>query len=89
MTLVEPAVPNGTPAISTTRSPPCAIRWRKAIRLPFSTISSKLWTSREWTGWTPHSSPIRRAVVSDGLIASSGTAGRSRAMRRAVEPELV
>ena len=33
--------------------------------------------------------PSRRAVVSEAVIASSGTAGRSRAMRRAVEPELV
>ena len=33
MTLVDPAVPNGTPAITTIRSPPSAIRCRSAIRL--------------------------------------------------------
>ena len=27
------------------------------MRLPFSTISSKLETSRVWTAWTPHSRP--------------------------------
>ena len=59
------------------------------MRLAFSTISSKLETSREWTACTPHNRPIRRAVCCDGLIASSGTGGRSRAMRRAVAPELV
>ena len=36
--------------------------WRSAMRLAFSTISSKLETSREWTAWTPHNRPIRRAV---------------------------
>ena len=33
--------------------------------------------------------PSRRAVLSDGVSTSSGTVGRSRATRRAVEPELV
>ncbi len=59
------------------------------MRLAFSTISSKLATSREWTACTPHNRPSRRAVWSEALIASNGTGGRSRAMRRAVEPELV
>ena len=59
------------------------------MRLPLATISSKLVTSRVCTAWTPHSSPIRRAVIIDALIASSGTEGRSRAIRRAVAPELV
>ena len=59
------------------------------MRLALPTISSKLETSRVWTAWTPHSRPSRRAVVSDALIASIGTGGRSRAIRRAVEPELV
>ena len=51
--------------------------------------SSKFVTSRVWTAWTPHNRPSRRAVVSDAVIAITGTAGRSRAMRRAVDPELV
>ena len=33
--------------------------------------------------------PSRRAVFSEGVSTSSGTVGRSRATRRAVEPELV
>ena len=49
-TLVEPAVPNGMPAISTSGRRPWRCWWRSAMRLPFSTISSKLDTSREWTG---------------------------------------
>ena len=72
-----------------TRSPPLASWCRSAIRFAFSTISSKLETSRVWTAWTPHSSPRRREVWSDALIASSGTGGRSRAIRRAVDPDLL
>jgi hypothetical protein len=32
---------------------------------------------------------MRRDVIGDGLIARIGTAGRSRARRRAVEPDLL
>ena len=32
---------------------------------------------------------MRRDVTCDGLIARIGTGGRSRAMRRAVEPDLL
>ena len=88
MTLVEPAVPNGTPAISTSRSPPLAMRWRSAMRLPLATISSKLDTSREWTGWTPHKQahPARRRQRRAhrqqrhrGPLAGDPPGGRARA----------
>jgi hypothetical protein len=32
---------------------------------------------------------MRRAVLADGVRTSNGTDGRSRAMRRAVEPDMV
>ena len=59
------------------------------MRLAFSTISSKLDTSRgvDRVHAPQQAQPPRG--VSDALIASSGTGGRSRAIRRAVEPELV
>ena len=37
----------------------------------------------------PQSRPSRRAVSRSGVSTRIGTLGRSRAMRRAVEPELV
>ena len=85
----SPASPNGTPAVTMIRSPPLARPWRSAIRFALPTISSKLATSRVRTACAPHSRPSRRAVFSDGVSTSSGTVGRSRATRRAVEPELV
>ena len=45
----SPPSPNGIPAMMMTRSPPWAMPWRSAMRLAFSTISSKLETSRVWT----------------------------------------
>ena len=83
ITLVDPAVPNGTPAIRTSRSPPLASWWRSAMRLAFSTISSKLDTSRVCTAWTPHSRPMpprrvqRRAHRQQS--APAGARGRSAA----------
>ena len=37
----------------------------------------------------PHSSPKRRAVSGAGVSTRMGTDGRSRATRRAVEPDVV
>ena len=88
-TLVDPGVPNGTPAIRMTRSPALAIPWRSAVRFDLATISSNEVTSRVWTAWVPHSSPSRRAVSICGVRTRIGTDGRSRAIRRAVDPELV
>ena len=39
-TLVEPGVPNGTPAMMMIRPPACPRWYRNAIRLPLATISS-------------------------------------------------
>src|SRR5688572_10182981 len=89
MTLVDPGVPNGTPAMMTMRWPAAATPWRNAILLALATISSKLAISRVRTAWAPHNRPSRRAVLSDGVSTSKGTAGRSRATRRAVDPEAV
>ena len=69
----SPAVPNGTPAMITIRSPASARPWRSAMRLALPTISSKLPTSRVWTACTPHSRPSRRAAFMLAVIASIGT----------------
>jgi len=44
---------------------------------------------RDWVSRGSAGRPMRRAVISDALIARIGTGGRSRAIRRAVAPELV
>jgi hypothetical protein len=59
------------------------------MRLALPTISSKLATSRVRTACAPHKSPMRRAVLVEGVSTSSGTDGRSRAIRRAVDPDMV
>ena len=73
-----------------TRSLPWAMPWRSAMRLALSTISSKL---VDVAGVdrvdAPQQRPAAAPSVSDALIARIGTVGRSRAIRRAVEPELV
>jgi hypothetical protein len=87
--LVEPGVRNGTPASTITRSPAFAMPWRSAMRFDLATMSSNDSTSRVWTACVPHNRPRRRAVSWLGVSTSSGTEGRSRAIRRAVEPEVV
>ena len=57
------------------------------MRLPLATISSKLPISLVVTAKAPHSSPSLRAVALDAVSTKTGTAGRSREMRRAVEPD--
>ena len=89
MTLVEPTVPKGTPAMTMIRSLAPAIWWRSAMRLALATISSKLVTSRVVTAWTPQTRPRRRETLLLAVITSSGTGPRSRAIRRAVEPDEV
>ena len=59
------------------------------MRLALPTISSKSATSRVRTACAPHSSPSPRAVAARGVSTMSGTDGRSREIRRAVEPESV
>src|ERR1700680_1985916 len=88
-TLVEPGVPNGTPAVITTRWPGPAISSRWATRTAFCTMSLKFLMSARWTQWAPHKSARRRAGPMCGVTAGIGAAGRSRAARIAVAPELV
>src|SRR5690554_8233984 len=59
------------------------------MRLDLATISSKLLTSRVTTACAPHNNPMRRAVWRSGVSTNNGTEGRSRAIRRAVDPDLV
>src|ERR1051326_7680434 len=87
--LVEPGVPNGTPAVMTTRCPGPAISSRCAVRTAFCTMSVKLVMSARCTQCAPHSNARRRAVLRFGVNARIGDAGRSRAARKAVAPELV
>ena len=88
-TLVEPAVPNGMPAMIITRSPPSASWWRSAMRLA---LLDHLLEARDVARVdrvdAPQQAQPPRRVDCDALIASIGTGGRSRAIRRAVEPEL-
>src|SRR5260370_1885491 len=88
-TLVEPGVPNGTPAVMTTRWPEPAISSRWAGRTAFCTMSLKFLISGRWTQCAPHNRASRLAVARFGVSARIGTDGRSRAAREAVAPELV
>ena len=54
-----------------------------------STMSSWFRASSAITQCTPHASDSLRPVVMFGEMATIGGSGRSRAMRSAVEPELV
>src|SRR5215813_5715488 len=88
-TLVAPGVPNGTPAVMTTRCPGSAIFSRGAIRTAWCTISPKLFTSRVCTQCAPHKTARRRAVACFEVSTRIGASGRSRAARKAVAPEVV
>ena len=52
-------------------------------------ISATLATSWHSTGFTPQTNASRLAVPRKGVMPTMGARGRSRAMRRADEPELV
>src|SRR5260370_14344906 len=86
---VAPGVPNGTPAVMTTRWPTSAIFSRCAIRTAFCTMSPKLFTSLVCTQCAPHKTASRRAVPRFEVRTRTGDAGRSRAARRAVAPDVV
>ena len=73
----------------TIRSPAAAMPWRSAMRLDLLDHFLEVRTSRVWTACAPHSSPFRRATSEAAVIARSGTGGRSRAIRRAVDPLVV
>src|SRR5262249_22223498 len=59
-TLVAPGVPNGTPAVTTIRSPRAANPSSSATPVARCTISAKLLTSLVWTQCTPQTSARRR-----------------------------
>ena len=63
----------------------CKKRWRYPTVPPSILPHSP---SRVRTACTPQSRPRRRAVETFGVSTSSGTLGRSRAIRRGVDPEL-
>src|ERR1700674_5809953 len=88
-TLVEPGVPKGTPAVMRTGSPETELFSRRAARTAFCTMSLKFLMSARWTQCAPHKRARRRAVARFGVRARIGAAGRSRAARNAVAPELV
>ncbi len=69
--------------------PPLPKPWRRAMRLPLAIISSKLPMSLVVTAWAPHSRRDAAGGVHRGVSTSIGTDGRSRATRRAVEPDPV
>ena len=87
--LVAPGVPSGTPATMMTRWPALAKPSLKAMRLARSTMSSWSWASSVITQCTPHTTDSRRPVAMLGDSATIGGRGRSRAMRRPVEPDEV
>src|SRR5215467_1883861 len=88
-TLVAPGVPNGMPAVMTTRWPGWAIPSRWAMRTAFCTISPKLLTSLVCTQCAPHKTAKRRAVPRFEVNTRIGASGRSRAARKAVAPDVV
>ncbi len=59
------------------------------MRQALCTISWVLLTSEVCTQWAPHSSEKRRAVARSSVSSMIGTAGRSRAARSAVDPDMV
>src|SRR5271166_1417474 len=86
---VAPGVPNGTPAVMTTRWPTSAMFSRCAILTAFCTMSAKFLTSLVCTQCVPHKTERRRAVARFDVSTRIGASGRSRAARRAVAPEVV
>src|SRR3954471_8080210 len=87
--LVAPGVPNGVPALIRIVSPDRANPSLTAQWDAFSTISLTVVTSGVCTECTPHTNARLRAVVRLGVMLRMGGAGRSRAARRLVEPEVV
>src|SRR5258705_312790 len=87
--LVVPGMPSGTPATMITRWPALAKPSRKAMEPARSTMSSWSCASSATTQCTPHTTDNLRPVARFGVIATTGSFGRSRATRIAVEPELV
>ena len=68
--------------------PPATPKWyRSAMRLPLATISSNEPMSLVRTAKAPHNNPKRRAVIMLAVSTNNGTAGRSREIRRAVDPD--
>ena len=90
MTLVEPGVPNGTPAMIT--HPVAALGEAVAQRHALG-LADHLLEAGDVAGVdrvdAPQQAQPPRGRSATGVIARIGTGGRSRAMRRAVEPELV
>jgi hypothetical protein len=70
-----------------TRWPDRAKPSRKPIELARLTMSSRSLASSATTQCTPHTAESFRPVARFGVIATTGTFGRSRATRIAVEPE--
>src|SRR6185312_1048787 len=88
-TLVAPGVPNGTPAVTTTRWPGRANSSLWAMPQALPTISLKLEMSSVSTQCTPQPRASRRAVAICEVRHRIGTSGRWRATRSAVDPEVV
>ena len=87
--LVVPELPNGMPAAMTMVWPGCAKPRFRTVSTATSVISETLATSWHNTALTPQTSDRQRAVARLGVMPMIGARGRSRAMRKADEPELV
>ncbi|MNC68486.1 hypothetical protein D3C75_1190900 [compost metagenome] len=85
--LVEPGLPNGTPAVISNVSPRLAMPWAWAISSAVETTSST-WRKRSLTTeCTPQATVKRRAVTRFGVRLRIGARGRSRAARRVEAPD--
>ncbi len=73
--LVEPGVPNGTPAVITRLEPALAMPLWTAKRQARSTMSSMFWASSQTTACRPQSSASRRAVPNWVISARIGRSG--------------
>ena len=85
--LVAPGVPNGMPATMMIRSPTCgeALADRELAGAERHVVDVARVLGR--IGCTPQTRASRRAVLRFGVRARTVEFGRSRAMRKAVEPE--
>ncbi len=86
--LVEPGVPNGTPAVMTTRCPPRDLLALRHTDRLLHHLGEVLDVGEVYAMRAPDSAR-RRAVSIFGVSARIGAVGRSRAARSAVAPELV
>ena len=86
---VVPVAPDGTPAVTTTKSPDSMAPVPRAPVIACLTISSELTISWPLIASTPQHNCMRRIVSSCGVTAIILQAGRCRAVLIAVWPDSV